>query len=120
MAATHELQIYRDCFKLLNKTNQVVSHLRRDFKRTLGEELRVLATDNVTLILEANATKDKAERLQHLGKLKKALTRLSVLFRSSMESGLIPRKTYGRVLPYLQTCKEQSSKWFNYTSSRIK
>lgn len=50
MAEYYHLDIYKEAYKLLNAVLYTIKHIREDFKRTLGEDLRHTARDNINLI----------------------------------------------------------------------
>ena len=88
MAEYYHLDIYKDAYKLLNEVLYTVKHIRKDFKRTLGEDLRHTARSNINLIKKANATKIKERRLDFLEQLKDNLDLMVIDIRSARDTGL--------------------------------
>jgi hypothetical protein len=120
MSEYYHLDIYKEAYKLLNEILYTVKNIRKDFKRTLGEDLRHIARDNINLIKKANATKIKSRRLEFLEQLKDNLDILIIDIRSGRDTGIIPRKTFSRIIEPLLVTQEQARKWYNYTDKQIK
>jgi len=119
MAEYYHLDIYKDAYKLLNEVLYTVKHIRKDFKRTMGEDLRHTARSNINLIKKANATKIKTRRLELLEQLKDNLDLMVIDIRSARDTGIIPKKTYPRLIQPLTDTQEQSRKWYNYTNKQV-
>lgn len=120
MAEYYHLDIYKEAYKLLTEVLYTVKHIRKDFKRTLGEDLRHTARDNINLIKKANATTIKSRRLGFIETLKDNLDLMVIDIRSARDTGIIPKKTYPRLIEPLLESQDQSRKWYNYTNKQIK
>jgi len=55
-----ELEVYKDQYKLLTEIINTIKHIRKDFKRTVGEQLRLTASENVFLIQKANVHREES------------------------------------------------------------
>jgi len=119
MSEYYELNIYKDQYKMLIEVLHTTKHIRKDFKRTIGEELRLTASENITLIQKANATKNNLEkRMEFLEKLKDNLEVLLVVIRSSRDVNIIPKSAYARLIEPLLSVRDQCRKWYNATKKK--
>lgn len=64
MAKHDELPVYKASYDLLLEIFLFVKDFRRDYKYTVGENLKKETLDLITLIYRANSKTDKREALQ--------------------------------------------------------
>jgi hypothetical protein len=64
MALSSELPVYKASYDLLLAIYQMVKHFAREYKYTLGENLKNQAVELLTLIYRANSRQDKVEIIQ--------------------------------------------------------
>ena len=69
MAQYSHLPIYNTAFDLLKEFYDRVPKFTKQYKYLLGERIIAATIESIHLILEANNTRDKAERAQLLGRL---------------------------------------------------
>jgi len=64
MALSNELPVYKASYDLLLSIYQMVKHFSREYKYTLGENLKNQTVELLTLIYRANSRQDKVEIIQ--------------------------------------------------------
>jgi hypothetical protein len=63
MALYDQLPVYKSCYDLLLQLYQVTKNMERDYKFTLGENIKNESTALILLIYRANSTNNKVEIL---------------------------------------------------------
>lgn len=66
MALYYELPIYKETYSLILNLFKLTRHFSREYKYTIGQEMKQNGMLMVQYIFKANSTRDKAEALSEL------------------------------------------------------
>ena len=64
MAFHHDLPVYRDTYQLVLKIFECTKHFSKEYKYTLGQDMKRDALELLRSIYRANKTKNKSEHLE--------------------------------------------------------
>lgn len=120
MALIEELPIYEHGCALLSLALDVQTQMPRDFKRTLGEKIHVLAVDMLQDMAAANAHR-RAERLQYIDALLTRLRTLTALARVGYQhpKRLIGKELWARSVELVESIGKQAGGWRKQTQAEI-
>lgn len=119
MALHTELDIHRDCCRLLEVTIDVVKEMRRDFKATLGTEIRKLVVHMLLMVLRANKTRDRDLRVKYLDQLLEDVDVFNNLMRvcRDTKARLISTGLYSAATKISASIGAQAGGWKKKTES---
>lgn len=119
MSLHTDLDIHRDCCLLLEVTIDVVKEMRRDFKATLGTEIRKLVVHMLLMVLRANKTRDPAQRVKYLDQLLEDVDVFNNLMRVCRDTQikLISTGLYATATKISASIGAQAGGWKNHTTS---
>lgn len=109
MALYNQLPVYKACYDLLLQLYQISKNMERDYKFTLGENIKNEATILIIQIYKANTQQDKRECLL-LAKEKVEVIRL--LFRIYKDLKLLSVQQYVTVSEQLESVSKQVNAWY--------
>ena len=116
MALHHELPIYKVTYDLLGVATDLVKNMPRDFKASIGAEIRNECVRMVVLIFRANVAKDKAP---HLGELLERLQVAELLIRLSKDKRFISVAQYAKAIELTDKIGKQANGWRKSASSLV-
>ncbi len=108
MALYDKLPVYKACYDLLLRLYEVSKNMERDYKFTLGENIKNEAMQLIILIYKANTRRDKLEHLQ-IAKEKVEVIRL--LLRVYNDLKQISLKQFVSVSEKLESVSKQINAW---------
>lgn len=108
MALHSTLPIYKVTYDLLILVNEVTRHMPRDFKPTMGKELRKDCVKLVRRIYKANVAEDKR---RDLTKLIERVRCVELSFRASKDLRLITTDQYSRAIELTSSISRQATGW---------
>ena len=108
MAISTNLPIYKVAYDLLNVTTELVKHMPRDFKNSIGSKISAECVEIVVLIFRANCAREKAP---HLGELIERLQVAELLLRLSRDKRLISTSGYAQAIELTSSVGKQASGW---------
>lgn len=119
MALHTDLDIHRECCRLLEVTIDVVREMRRDFKTTLGAEIRKLVVHMLLMVLRANKTRDPNLRVKYLDQLLEDVDVFNNLVRVCRDTKikLVSTGLYSRATEISESIASQAGGWKRYTTS---
>ncbi len=108
MALHTSLPIYKVAYDLLGVAHDVTRNMPRDFRTSLGGEIRRECLEMVVLISRANAARDK---VHHLDELLERNERVAVLTRLSKDKRFIGLRQYAQVAQLTTQIGKQANGW---------
>lgn len=114
MALHTSLPIYKVAYDLLSLATDVTRSIPRDYKASIGRELRNECLEIVIVIGRANAARDK---VPHIEDLLERLQRAELLLRLSRDKRLIGTKQYGAVVELTTSVGKQANGWRKHSAA---
>jgi hypothetical protein len=108
MALHSQLPIYKVAYDLLCAVTASTRNMPRDFKQSIGGQLREECVAITVLIFRANVAQDKAP---HLGMLIERLQVAELLLRLSMDLRCISKGQYAAAIALTQQVGKQATGW---------
>ncbi len=108
MALHSNLPIYKEAYELLKLTTTITKNFPRDFKASIGGELRHLCVKSVILIARANAAQDK---VPHLTQLLEQIHEAEILVRLSHDMRFISPAQYASSIALTDKVGKQANGW---------
>ncbi len=113
--ATHtELPISKVAYDLLIVATDLTKNMPRDFKASIGKEIRDECVRLTVLIFRANSAGDKTP---YLDKLIERLQVVELLFRLSKDMRFISVTQYTRAIALTSSVGKQAGGWRKYAAS---
>ena len=116
MALYYDLPVYRDTYKLLLKAFAVTQNFPREYKYTLGQDMKRDAMQLVRSIYRAN--RESSKRQEHLGMFLDDLELLKLEIRLCADIKIISVKKLAELSRLLDCVGKQVTGWRN--SSPVK
>ncbi|BAK75780.1 hypothetical protein NH8B_0948 [Pseudogulbenkiania sp. NH8B] len=114
MALHTTLPIYKVTYDLLVLVTELTRNMSRDFKSTLGNDLRKECVDLVLLIYHANSASDK---VPHLSKMLERLQVVELTLRLCSDLHLISRGQYAKAIALTDQIGKQANGWRKKSAS---
>lgn len=114
MALHTELPVYRDTYKLLQKIYEVTKNFSKEYRYTLGEDMKRDAMQLVRNIYRAN--KYKNERKAHLERFLDDFELMRLEMRLCADMRLLTLKKHAELLELMSSVAKQIMGWRNATS----
>lgn len=115
MALYTNLPIYKDTYVLLNTLTRVVKNMPRDYRRLVGEKINDSCVKIITLIYNANVTRDSQKRYGFLLDIKEETQILHLFCRLSKDMGTIDNKKFGDIIIAIEGISKQTEGWSKHT-----
>ena len=110
MALSHELPIYKDTYKLILIIFEQTKHFAREYKYTLGQDMRRDSIRLVRSIYRANRSKEKR---QYLEEFLDNFEILKLEVRLSADLKLLSIKHLSEISKMLDIIGKQATAWKN-------
>ena len=108
MANHTTLPIYKVAYDLLDVVTELVRHMPRDVKQSIGGKISGECIEIVVLIFRANVARDKEA---HLLELVERLQVAELLLRLAVDKRLIARAAYARAIELSSSIGKQANGW---------
>lgn len=108
MAIHTNLPIYKEAYELLKLATSLTKNMPKDFKASVGGEIRTLCVQAVLLIARANAAQDKG---QHLTELLEQIHSVEILFRLAKDMRFISTGQYATAIQITDAIGKQANGW---------
>ncbi len=108
MSMHTQLPIYKVAYNLLNSVSDLTAQFPRNFRASMGEQIRVECVCILTLVARANAARDKAP---HLEALLESLHVIEILIRLSKDKRFISVAQYATVIECTGSIGKQANGW---------
>ena len=110
MALSHELPIYKDTYKLILIIFEQTKHFSREYKYTLGQDMKRDSIQLVRSIYRANRSKEKR---QYLEEFLDNFEILKLEVRLSADLKLLSIKHLSEISKMLDLIGKQATAWKN-------
>ncbi|MEW6606777.1 MAG: four helix bundle protein [bacterium] len=110
MALTHDLPIYRDVYKLILQVFNFTKDFPREYKYTLGQDMKRYAIVLVRSIYRANRSLDKK---QYLEEFLDCFEILKLEIRLSVDMKILAVKKQAELSALLDSIGKQATGWKN-------
>ncbi|MBI1321639.1 four helix bundle protein [bacterium] len=108
MARYEHLPIYKATYDLLLAAMQGTKSFPREYKYTLGQNIKDEIVGLVVFIYRANSTRDRAD---HIDAILERIQVISVLIRLCHDMKIMQRKHYARLVELTQRLGQQAQGW---------
>ena len=115
MAQYRHLPIYRLTYELLQQVVKSTKEFPREFKFTLGQQLKNEVIEVVVLIYRANSAHDKSEPI---GTLLERLQVVELLIRLCRDMRILPTKAYATLVEMTESIGKQAQGWKRSTENK--
>lgn len=102
------MPIYKEAYELLKLATNITKNMPKDFKASVGGEIRALCVQSVLLIARANAAQDKAP---HLATLLEQIHAVEILFRLAKDMRFISTGQYANAIQTTDAIGKQANGW---------
>ncbi|OGT38399.1 MAG: hypothetical protein A3F12_07800 [Gammaproteobacteria bacterium RIFCSPHIGHO2_12_FULL_38_14] len=113
MALHSELPVYRDTYQLLQKIYEVTKNFSKEYRYTLGEDMKRDAMQLVRNIYRAN--KHKNDRKTHLENFLDDFELVKLQLRLSADMHLLTIKKHAELAELMSSIGKQITGWRNAT-----
>jgi hypothetical protein len=108
MALHTQLPIYKVTYDLLDVATDLVKNMPRDFKASIGAQIRNECVALVILIFRANVARNK---VPHLDELLERLQVTELLLRLSRDKHFVSTKQYAGAIALTNSIGKQANGW---------
>ena len=108
MAIHTDLPIYKVAYNLLDVVTELVKHMDRNFKRSIGEKISNECIEIVVLVFRANVAQDKEP---HLMELLERVQVINLMLRLGQDKGIIARPGYAKAVEMSTSIGKQANGW---------
>jgi hypothetical protein len=115
MAQFQHLPIYKLAVDLLDLAADLTRNMPRDFKASLGGEIRTEIIRLIVLIGRANASTDPARRAEHIDELLEHLQVAELLLRLAHGKRFISLSQWTRAAELTATIGKQAGGWRKFS-----
>lgn len=115
MAIYDNLPVFKDTYDLLLNFIRQSANLKRDFRYTIGQELKKELMDLCINIYQANATATKNE---FIGKGREKIVVIKLNFRLLHDTKQISTKQFAMFVDKIEAISKQLTAWNNYLKNK--
>jgi len=108
VAQYQHLPIYKQTYDVLLRTIVATKHFPREYKFTLGQQLKNELIELVVIIYRANSARDKK---QHIEWILERIQAIQLLMRLSHDIKILPRNHYAALAEMTDTLGRQAQGW---------
>jgi hypothetical protein len=119
MALHTDLSIHKSCCDLLRVTMEATKEMRRDFKSSIGTEVRALCVSMLLSVMRANKTVNPAQKITHIDQVLEDVEVFNDLFRVCRDVHIITTKIYARATEITGSIGRQAGGWRKSASSPV-
>lgn len=116
MALHTQLPIYKVAYDLLDVATDLVRNMPRDYKASIGSQIRDECVKLIVLIFRANVSKDKTP---HLEALLEHVQVAELLIRLSKDKRFISVGQYAKAIELTDSIGKQANGWRKSASSLV-
>lgn len=113
MAIYTNLPVYEDSYQLLLCLVSFSRNMQRDFRYTLGEQIKDKVVEMMVLIFRANKANEKTV---HIAEAREKLAEVQIVIRPLNELKQISDKQFATLVEKTVSISKQLSSWEKYTS----
>lgn len=113
---TPDIPAFKMMYEVLLRFIQQSGHLTRDYRYTLGEDIKRKMISTEVLICRAHTTRDREQCLLYIDQAAEALFEIKLLLRVLHDCKQLNTKTYALMAEAVVGVEEQLHKWKEYKS----
>lgn len=115
MAQYSHLPIYIKTYEFIKSIDHIVRQFRKEYKYTLGFELKQIAWQILDEIIMTNSllNKDKQQGIERISRL---FDRFKIRFRFAYEMGLVPKAKFGSSQKEMEEIGKMIGGWQKWIS----
>ena len=118
MAIHTDLSIHKSCCDLLGVSMEATKHMPRDFKSSIGTEIRKLCISMILSVMRANKTLN-ASKVTHIDQVLEDVEVFNDLFRVCRDMRMVSTKVYARATEITGSIGRQAGGWRKSASSPV-
>lgn len=111
MAVYTNLPVYEECYQLFLKFAQLSIKMQRDYRYSLGEDVKRLLMSMILGIYKANYKTEKEARVEAISTARERLVELQVILRLLNELRQIPDRHYMMMVERTVSVARQLAGW---------
>ncbi|HOJ24398.1 MAG TPA: four helix bundle protein [Bacteroidales bacterium] len=115
MALVYDLQVYKCSYDLIIKIYNIVKNYNREYKYTIGEQLKNETLHLIMDIYRANVSNQKDKHIQNA---REELEIVKLLLRLSKDLKLINIKNYSDISLLIENISKQLTGWQKYINTK--
>jgi hypothetical protein len=119
MAIHTDLSIHKSCCDLLRVTMEATKEMRRDFKSSIGTEVRALCVSMLLSVMRANKTVNASQKIAHIDQVLEDVEVFNDLFRVCRDVRVITTPVYARATEITGSIGRQAGGWRKSASSPV-
>ena len=116
MALYTELKVYEECYRLFLQLVTSTSRMQRDYRYSIGEQVKRSAMDMIVLIFKANKAYNKCE---YIATAREKLVEVQVLLRVFNDLKQISDKQFAMFMEITVSVSKQLAAW-EHSASKAK
>lgn len=116
MALYTELKVYEECYRLFLQLVTSTSRMQRDYRYSIGEQVKRSAMDMIVLIFKANKSYNKCE---YIATAREKLVEVQVLLRVFNDLKQISDKQFAMFMEITVSVSKQLAAW-EHSASKVK
>jgi hypothetical protein len=114
MAQYLHLPIYIKTYKFIKSTDRIIRQFSKEYKYTLGSELKQIIWQILDEIIITNSLLDKDKR-QGVEKISQLFDRFKIRFRFAYEAGIISKAKFGSSQEEMEEIGKMIGGWQKWT-----
>jgi four helix bundle protein len=115
MALYINLPVYKIAYSLLVEIYKRTKVFEREYKYTLGEELKKYSLETIIDIYQANKSK-KRERLEFINNARQKIEIIRLCLRLAKDLKIIGIKSFAYLNIKIEELSKQLTSWYKYTA----
>jgi hypothetical protein len=119
MAIHTDLSIHKSCCDLLRVSMEATKEMRRDFKGSIGTEVRALCVSMLLSVMRANKTMNAAQKIAHIDQVLEDVEVFNDLFRVCRDVQVVTTKIYASATEITGSIGRQAGGWRKSASSPV-
>lgn len=120
MAVYTDLPVYEACYQLFLQFTLLSQKMQRDFRYSIGEEVRRALMKMITDIYKANYYNDLSQKLTHLMDAQERMVEVKLSMRMLNELRQLPDRHYAILIEGMTEVTRQLMSWSKSIDDKIK
>jgi hypothetical protein len=116
MAIHTDLSIHKSCCDLLGVSMEATKHMPRDFKSSLGADIRKLCISMILSVMRANKTLNES-KVTHIDQVLEDVEVFNDLFRVCRDMHMVSTKLYAKATEITGSIGRQAGGWRKKSAS---
>lgn len=108
------LPVFKAVYDVVIKSLTASRRMAKDYRYTLGEDLKKALFRVLVLVYKANKEQDKTVRVQHIEEAEERMVEVRLLFRILNDSKQLPRNLYAQIAFDLVQVDKHLANWRKY------